>query len=241
MQFFVHPATNTISDVAVLSVSAANSHNDCPSYKFRTFKKITIIFFNLLRLTYPMEQNPSREANLFSASQENPRRFITAISSAHHQSTPWARSIHSIRHIPLPGGPSQYYPPIYAWISQVASFPSGFHTKTLYTPLISPYALYATPILLFSIFITRRIYDEQYRSLSSSSCSYLHSLLPSTLLGSNIFLSTPFSNTLNLRSRCNVRNQVSHPYKTTGKIIVLYILIFIFLDSKLYDKIFCTE
>jgi hypothetical protein len=30
-----------------------------------------------------------------------------------------------------------------------------------------------------------------------------------------------------------VSNQVPHPYKTTVKIIVLYILIFIFLDSKL--------
>jgi hypothetical protein len=29
-----------------------------------------------------------------------------------------------------------------------------------------------------------------------------------------------------------VRDQVSHPDKTTGKIIVLYILIFMFLDTK---------
>jgi uncharacterized membrane protein (DUF106 family) len=28
-----------------------------------------------------------------------------------------------------------------------------------------------------------------------------------------------------------VRDQVSHPYKTIGKTIVLYILIFVFLDS----------
>ena len=34
---------------------------------------------------------------------------------------------------------------------------------------------------------------------------------------------------------------VSHPYKTTWKIIVLYILIFIYLDRKLEDKRFCTK
>jgi hypothetical protein len=33
-----------------------------------------------------------------------------------------------------------------------------------------------------------------------------------------------------------MRDQVSHPYKTTGKIIVLYTLIFVFLDSNLEDK-----
>jgi hypothetical protein len=42
----------------------------------------------------------------------------------------------------------------------------------------------------------------------------------------NILLSTLFSNTLSLCSSLNVWDLVSHPYRTTGKIIVLYILIF---------------
>jgi len=50
----------------------------------------------------------------------------------------------------------------------------------------------------------------------------------SSLLGSDILLSTLFSNTLSLRSSLSVSNPVSHPYKSTGKIIVLYILIFVF-------------
>ena len=47
-------------------------------------------------------------------------------------------------------------------------------------------------------------------------------------------------NTLSLRSSLNVSDQVSH-LCTIGNIIVLYILIFKFLDSKLEDKRFCTE
>ena len=41
------------------------------------------------------------------------------------------------------------------------------------------------------------------------------------LLSPYILLSTPFSNTLSLRPSLNVSDQVSHPYKTTSKIIAL--------------------
>jgi len=71
--------------------------------------------------------------------------------------------------------------------------------------------------------------------------SFLHSLVTSSLLGQNILLNNLFSKTLTLRFFLNVSDQVSHPYKTTGKIRVLDILVFKFFDSKLEDKRFCTE
>ena len=46
----------------------------------------------------------------------------------------------------------------------------------------------------------------------------------SSLLSPNILLSTLFSGTLSQCSSLNMTDQVSHPYKTTGKIIVLYIV-----------------
>jgi hypothetical protein len=46
----------------------------------------------------------------------------------------------------------------------------------------------------------------------------------------------PVSNTLSLCSSLNVRDQVSHPYTTTGRIMVLCILTFKFLDSRREDR-----
>jgi hypothetical protein len=65
---------------------------------------------------------------------------------------------------------------------------------------------------------------EEYRSFSSSLCNLLHSPVTSSLLGPNILLNTIFSNTGSFLSSLNVSDQVSHPYTTTGKIMVLYIL-----------------
>jgi hypothetical protein len=70
-------------------------------------------------------------------------------------------------------------------------------------------------LLNFLDFITRTILGEEYRSLSSSLRSFLHSL--PCPLGPNILLNTIFSNTLSLGSSLYVSDQVSNPYKTTGK------------------------
>lgn len=56
-----------------------------------------------------------------------------------------------------------------------------------------------------------------------------------SLSGTNIFLSTVFSNTPSLCPALNVRDQVSHPHKTTSTTIVLHIFNFIFLDNKPED------
>ena len=61
------------------------------------------------------------------------------------------------------------------------------------------------------------------------------------LSGPDILLNTLFSNTLRMRYSLSVSDQVSHPYQTTRNVIVLYILVFKFLESKMEDKIFYTE
>ena len=104
-----------------------------------------------------------------------------------------------------------------------------------------PHSCYMPTYLILLDFIARTILGEEYRSLSSSLCSFLHSFVTSSPLGPNILFSTLFSNTLSLRSSFNVSDQVSYPQKTTGKIIFLYILIFKLLDSKFEDKRFCIE
>jgi hypothetical protein len=70
---------------------------------------------------------------------------------------------------------------------------------------------------------------------------FLHLFVTSSLFGPNILLSSLFSNTPSPRFSVNVRDQVSHPYRTTGKVIVVFIIIFTFFDGRRKDRRFWTE
>ena len=119
-------------------------------------------------------------------------------------------------------------------------FSSGFPTITLYAPVLFPIIPTCFTYLILLDSVTHIIFGEECRPQSSSICSFLHPPVTSSVSDPNIFLNILFSNSLGSYSY-NVTDQVSHPYKTTGKIKVLYMWIFIFLDSKLEGKWFCAK
>jgi hypothetical protein len=137
-----------------------------------------IILSSNYLLTYSMEQSPSLEANRFSASQEipsilwNPKvryrihRCSSPVSILSPQSSPVQS--HFLNIIPpfTPVSPN--------WPLQIFS-PKSF--IRLSSPL---YVLYA-PLLISLELITRTILGKDYRSLSSSQCSFPHSSVISSL------------------------------------------------------------
>ena len=179
-----------------------------------------------------MVQSPSWEANWFATSKEIPR--ISRSRKVHYRTHKRPPPV-SILGQPNPVHiPTSHLLEIHLRLGLPSCLlPSGFPNKTLYTPISSPTRVTCPAHLILLDFITRKILGEEYKSFSSSLCNLLHSPVTPSLLGPNILLNTIFSNTLSFLSSRNVSDQVSHPYKTTGKIIFLYILIFKFLDRNL--------
>jgi len=139
-------------------------------------------------LTYCMEQGPSWKSNRFSASQE----ILHVL---------WNPKVHyRIRKCPLHVPILRQLDPVHTLTSHFLKihlniilpsrtgslkwfFPSGFPTKTLYTPLLSPIRTTFPTHLIHLDLMTRTILGEEYRSSSSSLCSFLHSPVTSSLLG----------------------------------------------------------
>jgi len=141
------------------------------------------------------------------------RRFITALTSARHLSLSWTRSIQSITPNPTSWKSTLILSSHLRLCLPSDLFPSDFPTKTLHMPLLSPKRATCPAYLILLNFTTLTILGEEYRSLSSSLCSSLHSPVTSYLLGPNILLNIIFSNSLSLRPSLNVSDQFSHPFK----------------------------
>ena len=171
--------------------------------------------FSYLLTPNSMEQSPQKASQLWASQEISYIVWNLKVHYCIYKSLPPVRILSQIN---LVHSPPSHLLKIHLNISLLSmsgyskwSLSSGFPTKTLYVPLLSLYMLHATPISLLDL-ITWIIFSEEYRSLSPSLCSFLHSPITSSLSGPNILLSTVFCNALSLRSSLNVSYQVSHPY-----------------------------
>ena len=165
------------------------------------------------------------------------RRFINAFRSVRHLSISWARSIQSIPPpticksiliIPSEHGPFKFCLSL--------NFP---HQEPVYNSPV-PHMCYIFRPSHCSRFDHSKDSGEEYRSLSSSLRSFIHTLLPCSLRPKyspqHPILKHPpptFS------PQCE--RQSFTPVQNNRKFLVLYMLIFILLDRKLEDKRFCTD
>ena len=162
-----------------------------PKNKYKNIK-VTYLLIYLLTLCSGVllgKLTVSQLVKKFSTFYGTPG-FITAVTLAPHLSLSWASSIQSI---PPNHTSWRSILIIYSYLSLgIPSdlFLSGFPTKTLYTPLPSLIRATYPAHLIILYFTTRNILGEDYRSLSSSLCSFLHSTVNSSHLGPNILLNT---------------------------------------------------
>jgi hypothetical protein len=199
-----------------------NWRNDSPAACGSTLKwTVQLSAFIILTylLVHSMEQIPPWEANRFATSQEIARiygtwRFITAFTSGRHLSLSWARSVQSV--------PT-------SWISFLI-------LSTQLTPWSSKWPLslrfpHKNPVYASTLphtrYMPRPSHSRFYHPNSIGwgvQISKFRSPVTSSVLDQNILLSTLLS--LSLHASLSVSDQVSHPYKTTGKIVFFNLYIF---------------
>jgi hypothetical protein len=189
------------------------------------------VFRNTI-LTYPMEEIPSCEANRVSANQEiyliswNPKVYYRIYNFPPH--------VPILNQLVLVHNPTSHFLKIHLIIIYLSTpgSPKWFlrfpHQNPVYPSPVSIRATCSAHLIPLD-FITQKILGEEYKLLSSPLCSFLHYFVTLSLLVPNIF-NKLISNTLSLRFSLNVSDQLSHPSKTAGKLLDLYVLIFLFLD-----------
>ena len=163
-----------------------------------------------------------KPAGSFRTYKRPPSSLARSIESTPSYSTYWRSILILFSHLYL-GLPS-------------GLFLSSLPPKTLCVPILSSIQATWPAHLILLDSITRMLFDEEYRTQISSSRSLLHSPVTSSHLGPYIFLSPLSSKTLSLCFLLIMRDKASHPHKIIDRIILQLILIFIFLDCSLVDK-----
>ena len=171
-----------------------------------------------------MKQSPPWEAQRSSVSQEITSILVnTKVHYRIHNSPAFVYILSQI--ILVHATPSHFLNihfniilPSITLVFEVVSFPRVFPPKPCWH--LSYLLLCATcpAHLILLDLITWIIFGVKYGLWNSALCRLLHSPVTTSFLGPNILLSTLFSNTLSLHSSRNLRVQISHPYKTTGKL-----------------------